>query len=57
MNMIKILKEKISWTKSATFLQLRPRAEDALDCAVMIIEAQEKRLLALEKELKGICHG
>jgi hypothetical protein len=54
---IEALKTKINYAKKLPAWQARAAAEAALDCAVTVIEAQDKRITALEKQLKGVCHG
>ncbi len=53
---IEALKTKIAYVKKLPAWQARAAAEDALDCAVAVIEAQERRLLAVERA-QGTGHG
>lgn len=50
---INALKQKIEWAKSAPITQVKAAATDALDCALAVLEAQERRLIALEKAARN----
>lgn len=54
---IEVLKSRIEWAKKSPVFQIREAATSALECAVAIIEAQDKRLAKLEKQMTAIKHG